>query len=286
MMGKRSKSMSKSSAHQLFKTKAKNRVDDLQGMFTDLQQARKESRVGDTVVLEEQVHQLLREWKAELHEASPNTSLLEASLCSSDLSTDMWRLLQLHEEEDDATSVLAAPYSSKPHLNENTVEAANPTSFQEVIPTGEMRKDFYANHASTQVQTIDGTSRSENIHAEPLLQTIDEGLEAAAQMNRDFNHNLCLSFDPEVEEETIPKFQGPCPGISPPPEAFLGPKCALWDCPRPAQGSHWCQDYCSDFHGIVALNEGPPGMGPVLRPGGIDLKDGILFAALGANSRV
>lgn len=68
--------MSKSTAHQLLKTKAKNRVDDLQGMFTDLQQARKESRVSDAVVLEEQVHQLLREWKVELHEASPATSLL------------------------------------------------------------------------------------------------------------------------------------------------------------------------------------------------------------------
>lgn len=284
MMGKRSKSTSKSTAHQLFKTKAKNRVDDLQGMFTDLQHARKESRVSDAVVLEEQVHQLLREWKAELHEASPNTSLLEASLCSSDLSSDMWRLLQLHEEEDDATSVLAAPCSSKLQFNENTLESANPTSFQEVIPTGEMRKDFYVDNVNTQAQTIDGTSRSENIHAEPSLQTIDEGVEAAAQMNRDFNHNLCLSFDPEVEEETIPEFQGPCPGISLPPEAFLGPKCALWDCPRPAQRSDWCQDYCSNFHGIVALNEGPPGMGPVLRPGGIDLKDGLLFAALDAKT--
>ena len=105
-------------------------------------------------------------------------------------------------------------------------------------------------------------------------------------MNRDFDHNLCLSLDPKVEEEHIPKFQGPCPGISPPPEAFLGPKCALWDCPRPAQGSDWCQDYCSNFHGMVALNEGPPCMGPVLRPGGIDLKDGLLFASLGAKTVV
>lgn len=63
-----------------------------------------------------------------------------ASLCSSDFSCDMWRLLQLHEEEDDATSILAAPYSSKLQLNENTLEAANPSSFQEVIPPNEMRK--------------------------------------------------------------------------------------------------------------------------------------------------
>lgn len=60
----------------MFKDKAKNRVDDLQGMFSDLQSARRESRVSDVAVLEEQVNQMLREWKAELNEASPATSLL------------------------------------------------------------------------------------------------------------------------------------------------------------------------------------------------------------------
>ena len=58
MMGKRSKSMPKSTTHQLFKTKDKNRVDDLQGMFTDLQHVKKQSRVDDALVLEEQVHKI------------------------------------------------------------------------------------------------------------------------------------------------------------------------------------------------------------------------------------
>lgn len=75
------------------------------------------------------------------------------------------------------------------------------------------------------------------------------------------------------------------PAICPPPSAFLRPKCALWDCPRPARGSEWFEDYCSSFHATLALNEGPPGMTPVLRPGGIDLKDGPLFAALIAKTR-
>ncbi|RZR87440.1 hypothetical protein BHM03_00014862 [Ensete ventricosum] len=79
---------SKSASHQLFKDKARNRVDDLQEMFTDLQSALKESRAADVAVLEEQVHQMLREWRAELNQASPATSL------------------QLSEEEDDATSKL------------------------------------------------------------------------------------------------------------------------------------------------------------------------------------
>lgn len=65
----------KSASHQLFKDRAKNRVDDLQGIFSDLQSARKESRTIDVAVLEEQVHQMLREWKAELSDPSPASSL-------------------------------------------------------------------------------------------------------------------------------------------------------------------------------------------------------------------
>lgn len=75
MMGKGSKTNCKSASHKLFKDKAKNRVDDLQGMFLDLQYARKESRAVDVAVLEEQVHQMLREWKSELNEPSPASSL-------------------------------------------------------------------------------------------------------------------------------------------------------------------------------------------------------------------
>ena len=74
-MGKGSKIGCKMASHQLFKDKAKNWVNDLQGMFTDLQFARKESRSIDVAVLEEQVHQMLHEWKAELDEASPAPSL-------------------------------------------------------------------------------------------------------------------------------------------------------------------------------------------------------------------
>src|SRR3989442_895290 len=79
-MGKGSKINCKSTSHKLFKDKAKNRVDDLQGMFMDLQFARKESRSIDAAVLEEQVHQMLREWKAELNEPSPATSLQQVSI--------------------------------------------------------------------------------------------------------------------------------------------------------------------------------------------------------------
>ena len=90
MMGKGSKSNCKSASHKLFKDKAKNRVDDLQGMFTDLQSARKESRSVDIAVLEEQLHQMLREWKAELNEPSPASSLQVCINFGSILSYCLW----------------------------------------------------------------------------------------------------------------------------------------------------------------------------------------------------
>lgn len=80
VMGKHSKTSCKSASHKLFKDKAKNRVDDLQSIFVDLQYARKESRTVDVAVLEEQVHQMLREWKAELNEPSPASSLQQVSI--------------------------------------------------------------------------------------------------------------------------------------------------------------------------------------------------------------
>jgi hypothetical protein len=71
--------------------------------------------------------------------------------------------------------------------------------------------------------------------------------------------------------------------MTPTPAAFLRPKCALWDCPRPVIGSERWQDYCSIYHADLAVKEeGPPGTMPVIRPRGIDLKDGPLFAALSA----
>lgn len=75
------------------------------------------------------------------------------------------------------------------------------------------------------------------------------------------------------------------PNICPPPSAFLAPKCALWDCFRPAQGVEWCQNYCSSCHELLANNEGLPGMTPILRPWGIGVKDGPLFTVVLAKTR-
>lgn len=111
-----------------------------------------------------------------------------------------------------------------------------------------------------------------------------ENLQYEAYQGLDHNYYATFGNAGYGGEDFVPHISSYLPSICPPPSAFLGPKCALWDCPRPAQGLEWCQDYCSSFHAALALNEGPPGMGPVVRPRGIGLKDGLLFAALSAKA--
>ena len=266
-MKKVSKTSCKSVSHRLFKDKAKNRVDDLQLMFLDLQFARKESRTVDAAVLEEQVHQMLREWKAELNEPSPASSLQQGGSLGS-FSTDICRLLQLCEEEDDASSPLAAP---KPEPNDQTQQIGGKGQQQHDFPLVDERK-----HSISGVQNV----AANNLEG-PALEYHQFDL------HQDFDHSFYTGFNGigYCEEDAIPQISSYLPSICPPPSAFLGPKCALWDCPRPAQGLDWCQDYCSSFHAALALNEGPPGMSPVLRPGGIGLKDNLLFAALSARAQ-
>jgi len=80
-MGQGSKNC-KVPSHQLLKDKAKNRVEDLQLMLNELQLAREECRVGDAATLEEQVNQILQDWKAELDQPTPASSLLVCILTS------------------------------------------------------------------------------------------------------------------------------------------------------------------------------------------------------------
>ncbi|XP_062095798.1 transcription factor VOZ1 isoform X1 [Humulus lupulus] len=278
MMDKGSKSKCKSVTHKLFKDKAKNRVDDLQAVFMDLQFARKESRTIDMAVLEEQVNQMLREWKAELNEPSPASSLQQGGNPGS-FSSDICRLLQLCEEEDDATSPLAAP---KPEPTDQTFQVGETVVFHEGFGMNQVQQE----HSFPLVDCKNSTSRVCNVSV--------NNLEGAThldyhqfELHQEFGHNFYTDFTGTCVsgEDALPHISSYLPSICPPPSAFLGPKCALWDCPRPAQGLDWCQDYCSSFHAALALNEGPPGMAPVLRPGGIGLKDGLLFAALSAKAQ-
>ncbi|XP_013656926.1 transcription factor VOZ1 isoform X2 [Brassica napus] len=252
MTGKRSKTTCRSVSHKLFKDKAKNRVDNLQGMLLDLQFARKESSALDVTLLEEQVNLMLREWKSELNEPSPASSLQQGGTLGS-FSTDICRLLQLCDEEDDATSKLAAP---KLEPTDQNLEQYGPLA------------DHCKDPPLVVGNNLDGTA-----HLEYNLQQ-----EFEPSFNGGFNDGPGYGVEGPLDISAF------IPIICPPPSAFLGPKCALWDCPRPAQGLDWFQDYCSSFHAALAFNEGPPGMNPVVRPGGIGLKDGLLFAALSAKA--
>ncbi|XP_022720427.1 transcription factor VOZ1-like [Durio zibethinus] len=277
-MGKGSKSNCKLASHKLFKDRAKIRVDDLQGMLLDLQFARKESRSVDVAVLEEQVHQMLREWKAELNEPSPASSLQQYGSLGS-FSSDIGRLLQLCEEEDDATSAQAAP---KPEPNDQSLQVGDTAAFQEGYGVNQ------GHHERGFPLVGDCKDSPSGVRALPI-----NNLEGATQLNyhqfdlhQDFeNFYTGLNGTGFGGEDSMPHTSSYLLSICPPPSAYLGPKCALWDCPRPTQGLDWCQDYCSSFHAALAMNEGPPGMGPVLRPGGIGLKDCLLFAALSAKAQ-
>lgn len=257
----------KSAQHQLFKDRAKNRVDDLQGIFMDLQSARKESRSVDVAVLEEQVYQMLREWKAELNEPSPAPSLQNDSPGS--FSSDIYRLLQLCEEEDDATSPLGQLTAPKPEQDVQTFQSGE---------TFISKEDLIYDHCKRSPMGFHNLGMNNLGMATPL------DYHHLNLQHLEFERNFFTGFSGIglSGQETEP---GLLSNIPPLPSAFLGPKCALWDCPRPAQSSDWCQDYCSNFHAALALSEGPPGMSPVLRPGGIGLKDGLLFAALSAKAQ-
>ncbi|KAB5526637.1 hypothetical protein DKX38_020484 [Salix brachista] len=86
------KSKYASTSHHLLMDNAKKRLNDLQERFFNIQAAREEGRNNDVALLEEQVCQSLREWKAELDVPSPENSLLDISLGS--FSEDIGRLLQ------------------------------------------------------------------------------------------------------------------------------------------------------------------------------------------------
>nr|CAD1822332.1 unnamed protein product [Ananas comosus var. bracteatus] len=211
------------------------------------------------------------------------TSLIGNSGGSSDLSSYIRRMLQLNEEEDDATSKFdelpreAAAGSMKTEPLEVAAGVADDGGGAPLL------EEYFLTHGFLENGLLgaDEYKNTLSVGMQHAFLSCEEGTTAAAtnfdsyhfNLHQQIPHNVHLSFDSEL-----------IPAICPPPSAFLRPKCALWDCPRPAQGSEWYQDYCSSFHATLAVNEGPLGMSPVLRPGGIDLKDGPLFAALAAKT--
>ena len=73
---------------------------------------------------------MLHEWKAELNEPSPASSLQQGGGFGS-FSTDICRLLQLCDDEDDVTSPSAAP---KPEPRDPSLQPQGDVIFQEDQP--------------------------------------------------------------------------------------------------------------------------------------------------------
>ncbi|XP_045812305.1 transcription factor VOZ1-like isoform X2 [Trifolium pratense] len=296
---------SSSSSQKSTKEKEKHLVDKIQGIFTNLQSARKESRANDIVICEEQMHQLLREWKAELE--SPATSLADGSFGS--FTGELAQLLQEIEEKDDATSSFTSPVPLKTGLHQNNISDGNYPFFLENCFENNQTLDhtFKGSASSLFNSPLNNSDMAQlDFHQFGLNQDMDHN---AVGHNSDligrFNlyqdqslgHNTEIknsestqfSFEEGIDcsqffgdndtttfgDNLIPNI---LPNICPPPSAFLSPKCALWDCIRPAQKQ--CQGYCCSSHEHLAISEGLPGMTPILRPGGIDVKDGPLFAAV------
>ncbi|XP_061345271.1 transcription factor VOZ1-like [Gastrolobium bilobum] len=309
MMKENSKGKFGSSSHQSMKEKEKHLVDKIQGIFTNLQSARKESRANDIVIFEEQMHQLLREWKAELE--SPANSLADGSLDS--FTGELAQLLHVIEEKDDATSPLTKLAPSKTEHHQNKIDDNNYAFFQEKCFDDNQPLDHtFGGSASTLYNNAFNNSDITQLHYHPFSlnqgldhNTVGHNSDLIGQFNlyQDLGHNAEIknaestqfSFEEGFDcsqffgddtmncgDNGIPNI---LPSICPPPSAFLAPKCALWDCFRPAQGLEWCQDYCSSCHELLANNEGLPGMNPILRPGGIGVKDDPLFAAVLAKTK-
>ncbi|KAK1368743.1 Transcription factor like [Heracleum sosnowskyi] len=303
--------------HQVLKERAKIRVNDLQGILYNLQLARIESRTNDVVFLEEQVNQMLREWQTELNQPSPASSFQGGGSLGS-FSSEINRLMRLRDEEDDATSRLPTPepgpdmekncgdmalqqggvslgslswdISAMLQLGEEEDDATSglPALMPErhVVQKSGSHTDFGDTEVPQKHGFVSVDQYKDSISGATEMRVNNMGVPSQFDYNfYDLHQGLEQNFFTEFDttnfcEEVVPQTDSFLPCIRPPPSAFLGPKCALWDCPRPVLG--WNQDYCSTFHGDLAPNEGRPGMTPVLRPGGIGLKDNLLFSALKA----
>ncbi|XP_048127027.1 transcription factor VOZ1-like isoform X3 [Rhodamnia argentea] len=257
---------------QQLSEKARKLIDDIQEIMKEFQLAWKRGRTGDTSVMVEQVLQSFSDLKAEINASSPASPIPVDSLGS--FSEDIQRMLQLYDEQGDATSTLVELAGLEPEPDTQSFQTANFTAAQEAdfvnfeqqvpgsqefyqcgINLGMHHTDVNDSDLSAQFDFLNFDFHQDNDHGH-----FGEANDAK-QIGRDVGANIL-------------------PLVNPPPSAFLGPKCALWDCQRPAQGSEWCLDYCSTMHADLALSEGSPGMKPVLRPGGIGLKDDRLLSSL------
>jgi hypothetical protein len=282
------------SAHQ----NVEEKLRELQERFCHLQAARKEGRHGDLALLEAQISQNIREWQAELTAPSPESSLLGEGI--SQFLEEFAPLLKL-DEEDDATSTLKEHAGAKPDPEGFSQSLCPPEWTSENFSQSPFNGNFSCgfedalNSTETHGQQLhygyEGFDPSINSAPDFHDQKLSSNLDITSQydyifseVRQELDNSPSTKLDSSEEIDNFAEFSTPS-SVRVPPSAFLGPKCALWDCTRPAQGSEWYLDYCSNYHGTLALNEDSPGTAPVLRPGGISLKDNLLIDALRAKTQ-
>ncbi|KAK3184049.1 hypothetical protein Dsin_031335 [Dipteronia sinensis] len=263
-----------SASYQLLLDNTKHRLNDLRQRFSNLQAARREGQANDILVLEEQVFEILRDWNSELSSFSPASSLLGISIGSLDL------LLQVCDK-DDATSALAEQPPLKPQPDFQGLHlGTRATSQEDNLP----RNDEHVEHSFRGLEEFKGSDTGLH-NAEisiPDSTTLLDYQQMDMYQESENGHLMGAHFTEECQKDAEPNV---LPYICPPPSAFMGPKCALWDCLRPALGSEWYRDYCSSFHATLSSSEEFPGLTPVVRPGGIHLKDSLLLVAANAKAQ-
>lgn len=249
--------------------KARKLIDDIPEIMTNCQLAWKGGRTGDSTVLVEQLLRLLSDLKAEINASSPASPIPVDSLGS--FSEEIQRMLRVCDEQDDATSTLVELAGLKPApdiegFQITNFKTAQETDFLNFGQQGLGSQEFYQCGIDLGMHNtvVNDSDQLDYLHFD-FHQDDEHGHYGETNNDKQIGHDFGANI---------------LPLVNPPPSAFLGPKCALWDCQRPAQRSEWCLDYCSTMHADLALSEGGPGMNPVLRPGGIGLKDDRLLSSL------
>ncbi|CAD6333214.1 unnamed protein product [Miscanthus lutarioriparius] len=300
-----SKSSRSSTRHRQFRDRAKVRVDDLQEMFCGLQSARKESRSADAAVLEEQNSQ------GNNREASdpPSDTLRLLQLVVPEEEDDATSKLLVPQ------STQQAPPCHQSHEHAQDSRMANTDQQCEAMDGGTAPAQHSLGQGvegdcgevaavanamfNDQMYYID-----QELSIDDFLCDDDYKINISGSNEDQFNNlhgigqlehqqfDLPLDLPPthsyadanNSEQNTGDVFvhmSDLLTTIWPSPSQYLGPKCALWDCGRPVGGTEDSGDYCNPYHAGLALNDdGLLGTRPVMRPKGIDLKDGPLFAAL------
>ncbi|KAI3849589.1 hypothetical protein MKX03_010792, partial [Papaver bracteatum] len=223
-------------SHKLFKEKAKNRVDDLQSVITNLPSALQEIRSGDV------------SWKDELDEPSPASSSLlgGASLGGTFSIAELCRLLEHCDEEDDAINALKE--IDNPNPESQALEAFEAPSLDVGTFAGDINSNLFHDdsyfmnpvpqeHESPSVMHPNMFNNYESFNEFDLDQF---------DLHQEFDRNLSIDFDgtKQCGEDAGQSSSHAGPNMRFPTSGISGPKCALWDCTRRAQGSEWYQDYC------------------------------------------